>query len=55
VADITFTIAATESTGTGTFTLTPTQDSVSEGDETIDITGTAGEFTVTKQRRRRSR
>ena len=48
VADITLTIAATESTGTGTFTLTPTQDSVSEGDETIDITGTAGDFTVTK-------
>ena len=48
VADITLTIAATESTGTGTFMLTPTQDSVSEGDETIDITGTAGDFTVTK-------
>ena len=48
VADITLTIAATESSGSGTFTLTPTQDSVSEGDETIDITGTAGDFTVTK-------
>ena len=48
VADITLTIAATESSGTGTFTLTPKQDSVSEGDETIDITGTANDFTVTK-------
>ena len=48
VADITLTIAATESTGTGTFTLTPTQDSVSEGNETIDVTGAAGGFTVTK-------
>ena len=47
VADFTLTIAATDSTGTGTFTLTPTQDSVSEGDETIDVTGTAGDFTVT--------
>ena len=48
VADFKLTIAATESTGTGTFTLTPTQDSVSEGNETIDVTGTAGGFTVTK-------
>ena len=48
VEDFTLTIAATESTGTGTFTLTPTQDTVSEGDETIDVTGTAGDFTVTK-------
>ena len=48
VADFTFTIAATESSGTGTFMLTPTQDSVSEGNETIDVTGTAGDFTVTK-------
>ena len=48
VADFKLTIAATESTGTGTFMLTPTQDSVSEGDETIDVTGTAGGFTVTK-------
>ena len=48
VADFKLTIAATESSGTGTFTLTPTQDSVSEGNETIDVTGTAGGFTVTK-------
>ena len=48
VADFTLTIAATESTGTGTFTLTPTQDSISEGDETIDVTGAASDFTVTK-------
>ena len=34
--------------GTGTFTLTPTQDTIAEGDETIDVTGTADGFTVTK-------
>ena len=33
---------------TGTFTLTPTQDSLAEGDESIDVTGTATDFTVTK-------
>ena len=46
--NFTLTIAATESTGSGTFTLTPTQDSVSEGNETIDVTGTASGFTVTQ-------
>ncbi len=48
VDDFTLTIAATQTTGTGTFMLTPTQDSVSEGDETIDVTGAATGFTVTK-------
>ena len=48
VENFTLTIAATESSGTGTFTLTPTQDSISEDDETIDVTGTAGGFTVTQ-------
>ena len=48
VENFTLTIAATESSGTGTFTLTPTQDSISEDDETIDVTGAAGGFTVTK-------
>ena len=48
VADFKLTIAATESSGTGTFTLTPTQDSISEDDETIDVTGAASGFTVTK-------
>ena len=48
VENFKLTIAATESSGTGTFTLTPTQDSVSEGDETIDVTGAASDFTVTK-------
>ena len=47
VENFKLTIAATESSGTGTFTLTPTQDSISEDDETIDVTGTAGGFTVT--------
>ena len=41
VENFKLTIAATESRGTGTFTLTPTQDSISEDDETIDVTGTA--------------
>ena len=48
VENFKLTIAATESSGTGTFTLTPTQDSVSEDDETIDVTGAAGGFTVTQ-------
>ena len=48
VENFKLTIAATESSGTGTFTLTPTQDSISEDDETIDVTGTAGGFTVTQ-------
>ena len=44
----TVTIGANESSGTGTFTLTPTNDSLAEGDETIDVTGMATDFTVTK-------
>ena len=48
VENFKLTIAATESSGTGTFTLTPTQDSISEDDETIDVTGAASGFTVTK-------
>ena len=48
VENFTLTIAATESRGTGTFTLTPTQDSISEDDETIDVTGAASGFAVTK-------
>ena len=43
----TVTIGANESSGTGTFTLTPTNDSLAEGEETIDVTGTATGFTVT--------
>ena len=48
VENFKLTIAGTtESSGTGTFMLTPTQDSISEDDETI-VTGAAGGFTVTK-------
>ena len=42
----TVTIGANESSGTGTFTLTPTNDSLAEGEETIDVTGMATDFTV---------
>ena len=48
VADFTVTIGAGDSSGRGTFTLTPTNDSLAEGDETIDVTGSATDFTVTK-------
>ena len=43
VSDFTITIAANETSGTGTFTLTPTDDTALEGDETIDVTGTSAE------------
>ena len=48
VSDFTVTIPKETASGTGTFTLTPTQDDIAEGDETIDVTGTADGFTVTK-------
>ena len=47
VADLTLTIAAGQTTGTTTFTLTPTDDAVAEGAETVSVTGTATGFTVT--------
>ena len=43
VSDFTITIAANETSGTGTFTLTPTDDTALEGDETIHVTGTSSE------------
>ena len=43
VSDFTITIAANETSGTGTFTLTPTDDTALEGDETIHVTGTSAE------------
>ena len=46
VPDFTVTIGANATSGTGTFTLTPTQDTVSEGDETISVGGTATGLTV---------
>ena len=48
VSNFTVTIPKESASGTGTFTLTPTQDSIAEGDETIDVTGSATDFTVTK-------
>ena len=48
VSDFTVTIPQETASGTGTFTLTPTQDAIAEGDETIDVTGAADGFTVTK-------
>ena len=39
VSDFTVTIAAGQRSATGTFTLTPTQDTVVEGNETIIVTG----------------
>ena len=48
VSDFTVTIPKETASGTGTFTLTPTQDAIAEDDETIDVTGTADGFTVTK-------
>ena len=46
VSDFTVTIQATEASATGTFTFTPMDDSVVEGDETVAVTGTAGSLTV---------
>ena len=40
------TIGAGATSGTGTFTLTPTQDIVGEGDESITVGGTATDLTV---------
>ena len=48
VSNFTVTIPKESASGTGTFTLTPMQDSIAEGDETIDVTGSATDFTVTK-------
>ena len=48
VSNFTVTIPKESASGTGTFTLTPMQDSIAEGDETIDVTGMATDFTVTQ-------
>ncbi len=42
------TIPPGAASGTGSFTLTPTQDVLSEGSETLDVTGASGDITVTK-------
>ena len=43
VSDFTITIAANKTSGTGTFTLTPTDDTTLEGNETIGVAGTSSE------------
>ena len=48
VANFEITIAAGEASATGTFDLTPTQDTLHEGTETIDVTGASGTLDVTK-------
>ena len=47
VNDYTITIPANQTSATGNFTLTPTQDTQVEGDETIRIDGSAGHHSVT--------
>ena len=47
VPDFTVTIAAEETSGTGTFTLTPVDDDVAEDAETVMVDGTAPGLTVT--------
>ena len=47
VADFDIVIAANATTNTGTFTLNPVNDDIAEGDETIEVTGTAGVLPVT--------
>ena len=46
VADLDVTITAGQTTGTGTFTLTPKQDTLIEGSETISVDGTSTGLTV---------
>ena len=46
VSDFDITIRAGQTSGTGTFTLTPKQDNVTEGNETIIVSGTATGLTV---------
>ena len=47
VSDFTVTITAGQTSGTGTFTLTPTDDTLFEGDETITVAGASTGLTVT--------
>ena len=47
VNDFTITIPANQTSGTGTFSLTPTQDTEVEGNETIRVDGSAGHHSVT--------
>ena len=46
VSDFVLTIPANDSSATATFTLTPTSDTLVEGDETVRVTGVAGDLSV---------
>ena len=48
VANFDITIAAGAASHAGTFDLTPTDDDLHEGSETIDVTGVSGTLTITK-------
>ena len=41
------TIAAEQTSGSGTFTISPTDDSIAEGDEKVSVTGSVTSLTVT--------
>ena len=47
VPNFDITIAAGDASKTGTFDLTPTDDTLNEEDETIEVTGTSGALTIT--------
>ena len=47
VADFTLTIAAGQTSGTASFTLTPVDDAIDEGDETVRVAGAAQGLEVT--------
>ena len=51
VNDFTVTIAAEQTSGTGTFTLTPVSDDVDEDNETVSVGGTVTGLTVTADMR----
>ncbi len=44
--EVTITVSAGETAGSGTLTLTPNDDNLAEGDETIEVAGAADGFTV---------
>ena len=48
VSNFDITIAAGDASKAGTFDLTPNDDDLHEGSETIDVTGTSGSLTITK-------
>ena len=48
VPNFDITIAAGDASKAGTFDLTPTQDDLHEGSETIDVTGSSGALSITK-------